>query len=75
MAGHKSGVEWCRIANEIEDDKKDEIETLEDLEEKMRNTPKGMFVSGWDDSDDLIEEDQDPKGKILVNCCVPGINH
>ncbi|XP_065081217.1 ankyrin repeat domain-containing protein 49 [Ochlerotatus camptorhynchus] len=64
MAGHKTGAEWEKIAHEIEDDKRDEIETLEDLEEKMRNTPKGMFVSGWDDPDELIEEDNDPKASL-----------
>ncbi|XP_055547631.1 ankyrin repeat domain-containing protein 49 [Wyeomyia smithii] len=60
----KSGKEWETIARSIEDDKQEEIETLEDLEEKMRNTPRGMFVSGWEDPDDLIEEDKDPKASL-----------
>ncbi|XP_053696099.1 ankyrin repeat domain-containing protein 49 [Sabethes cyaneus] len=64
MSKPKSGEEWESIARSIEDDKQDEIDTLEDLEEKMRNTPRGMFVSGWDDPDDLIEEDKDPKASL-----------
>ncbi|KXJ70873.1 hypothetical protein RP20_CCG022249 [Aedes albopictus] len=64
MAMQKSGSEWEKIAQEIEDDKRDEIETLEDLEEKLRKTPRGMFTSGWDDADDLIEEDQNPEASL-----------
>ncbi|XP_058815621.1 ankyrin repeat domain-containing protein 49 [Topomyia yanbarensis] len=64
MAKHKSGAEWEKIARDIVDDEKEEIETLEDLEEKMRKTPRGMFVSGWDDPDDLIEEDKDPTASL-----------
>uniref|UniRef100_A0A182STF0 Uncharacterized protein n=1 Tax=Anopheles maculatus TaxID=74869 RepID=A0A182STF0_9DIPT len=40
------------------------MDTLEALQEKMSNVPRGMFVSGWDDADDLIEEDKDPKATI-----------
>ncbi|XP_058451544.1 ankyrin repeat domain-containing protein 49 [Malaya genurostris] len=64
MSKHKSGEEWEEIVRGIEDDGKDGIDTLEDLEEKMRKTPKGMFVSGWDDPDDLIEEDKNPEASL-----------
>lgn len=67
MSKFKSGSEWEKIAQGIEDDKKDEIETMEDLEEKMRMTPKNMFPSKWDDPDDLIEEDKNPQGEISVS--------
>ncbi|KAL1396799.1 hypothetical protein pipiens_010256 [Culex pipiens pipiens] len=60
----KSGKDWEQIARGIEDEKRDEIETLEDLEEKMSKTPRGMFVSGWDDPDDLVEEDTDPQASL-----------
>ncbi|XP_062551432.1 ankyrin repeat domain-containing protein 49 [Armigeres subalbatus] len=64
MAKPKSGSEWEKIAQSIEDDNTNEIETMEDLEEKMRKTPKGIFPSGWDDPDDLIQEDSDPAASL-----------
>lgn len=70
MAKQKSGQEWEQIARGIDDEKKEEIETLEDLEEKMSKTPRGMFVSGWDDPDDLVEEDKNPQGEFELLGCV-----
>lgn len=42
----------------------DSDDSLSQLE-KIRNADvkPGMFVSGWDDPDDLITEDKNPHGK------------
>lgn len=42
----------------------DSDDSLNQLE-KIRNADvkPGMFVSGWDDPDDLITEDENPHGK------------
>ncbi|XP_055592901.1 ankyrin repeat domain-containing protein 49 [Uranotaenia lowii] len=62
----KSGSDWEKLAREMEDDgpEEEEIDTLEALTEKMRNTPKGMFVSGWEDPNDLVEEDKTPEASL-----------
>ena len=46
----------------MSDDSENE-DTLQELQDKMPKVPKGMFVSGWDDPDDLIEEDPNPTGE------------
>lgn len=40
------------------DDEKSQVEKL-----RYAKVPRGMFVSGWDDdNDELIEEDKNPQG-------------
>lgn len=61
--------DWDNIANTLTKDEApegedEEMDTLEALQEKMSKVPRGMFVSGWDDPDDLIEEDKDPKATL-----------
>ncbi|XP_053676419.1 ankyrin repeat domain-containing protein 49 [Anopheles nili] len=59
--------EWDNIANSLMEDEAaedEELDTIEALEAKMSKVPRGMFVSGWDDPDDLIEEDKDPKATL-----------
>ncbi|XP_053665182.1 ankyrin repeat domain-containing protein 49 [Anopheles marshallii] len=61
--------DWEAIANTLTQDdaaeEDEEMDTLEALEAKMSKVPRGMFVSGWDDPDDLIEEDKDPKASFV----------
>ncbi|XP_049283393.1 ankyrin repeat domain-containing protein 49 [Anopheles funestus] len=61
--------DWDTIANTLTKDdaaeEEEEMDTLEALEAKMSKVPRGMFVSGWDDPDDLIEEDKDPKASFV----------
>ncbi|XP_041777372.1 ankyrin repeat domain-containing protein 49 [Anopheles merus] len=57
--------DWDNIAKSLTKDdaaeeEEEEMDTLEALEAKMSKVPRGMFVSGWDDPDDLIEEDKEP---------------
>lgn len=42
----------------------EEIARIENV--NLNNVKRGMFVSGWDDPDDLIEEDQHPEGRFQV---------
>ncbi|XP_052867567.1 ankyrin repeat domain-containing protein 49-like [Anopheles cruzii] len=62
--------DWDSIANSLTKDEKadgdeeEAMDTLEALQTKMSQVPRGMFVSGWDDPDDLIEEDNDPKASV-----------
>lgn len=42
-------------------DSDEEMSQLDKLQ--YQNIPKGMFVSGWDDADDNIEEEKNPTGK------------
>lgn len=44
-------------------DSDEEMSQLEKLQ--YQNIPKGMFVSGWDDADDNIEEEKNPTGKSI----------
>lgn len=59
----------------------DDIENLDDAIAKFENikipnVKRGMFVSGWEDPDDSVDEDEDPEG----NCCpsslsTPSLTH
>lgn len=45
----------------------DDIENLDDAIAKFENiqipnVKRGMFVSGWEDPDDSVDEDEDPEG-------------
>ncbi|ETN67348.1 ankyrin repeat domain-containing protein 49 [Anopheles darlingi] len=66
----RSLKDWENIAKSLNEgdgeEAEEEMDTLEALQEKMAKVPRGMFVSGWDDPDELIEEDKDPKGKVSV---------
>lgn len=47
----------------------DDIENLDDAIAKFENikipnVKRGMFVSGWEDPDDSVDEDEDPEGNI-----------
>uniref|UniRef100_A0A2M4AY19 Putative fetal globin-inducing factor n=1 Tax=Anopheles triannulatus TaxID=58253 RepID=A0A2M4AY19_9DIPT len=61
----RSLKDWDNIANSLnegdDEEAEEELDTLEALQEKMAKTPRDMFVSGWEDPDELIEEDKDPK--------------
>ncbi|XP_050078445.1 ankyrin repeat domain-containing protein 49 [Anopheles maculipalpis] len=65
---NKTLNDWDTIAKTLTKDdvaeEDEELDTLEALEAKMSKVPRGMFVSGWDDADDFIEEDKDPKATI-----------
>lgn len=46
----------------------DDIDNIEDAIAKFEhinvpNVKRGMFVSGWEDPDDSVEEDENPEGK------------
>ncbi|XP_035781165.1 ankyrin repeat domain-containing protein 49-like [Anopheles albimanus] len=64
----RSLKDWDSIANSLNEgdggEAEEELDTLEALQEKMAKVPRGMFVSGWDDPDELIEEDKDPKATL-----------
>lgn len=45
----------------------DDIENIDDAIAKFENikipnVKRGMFVSGWEDPDDSVDEDEDPEG-------------
>lgn len=47
----------------------DDIENLDDAIAKFENikipnVKRGMFVSGWEDPDDSVDEDEDPEGNF-----------
>uniref|UniRef100_A0A182J4C9 Uncharacterized protein n=1 Tax=Anopheles atroparvus TaxID=41427 RepID=A0A182J4C9_ANOAO len=61
--------DWDNIANaltkdELPEGEDEDMDTVEALEEKMSKVQRGMFVSGWDDPDDLVEEDKDPQATL-----------
>ena len=71
--------DWDNIAKSLTKDdaaeeEEEEMDTLEALEAKMSKVPRGMFVSGWDDPDDLIEEDKEPNGMQTHFCCFEILN-
>lgn len=58
------------FSSEEDDVLMDDIDNVEDAIAKFEhiNIPdvkRGMFVSGWDDPDDSVEEDENPEGKSL----------
>uniref|UniRef100_A0A182Q994 Uncharacterized protein n=1 Tax=Anopheles farauti TaxID=69004 RepID=A0A182Q994_9DIPT len=65
---HRTLNDWDNIAKTLTEDEAaeadEELDTLEALEAKMSKVPRGMFVSGWDEPDELIEEDKDPKASL-----------
>lgn len=48
----------------------DDIESAEEDDQWERiqkaDVKPGMFVSGWEDPNDEVEEDTDPHGKLIV---------
>lgn len=48
------------MADYDSDEEKSQLEKLQYVDVKP-----GMFVSGWDDENDLIEEDKNPQGKAM----------